>query len=85
MSAYHFTSKTCQPCKVMKPVFSDLKDEFPQFKWFCVDIGEDPEKLREKYNVTYVPTLIVDAPSTGIQRHSGTAAAGYYRILRNSK
>jgi thiol-disulfide isomerase/thioredoxin len=84
MNAYHFTSKTCQPCKVMKPVFVDLKDEFPQFTWTCVDIGEDPQNLRQKYNVTYVPTLVVETPS-GIQRHSGTTAAGYYRILRNSK
>lgn len=83
MNVYHFSSKTCEPCKVMKPVFDDLKEEFPNFIWTYIDIGNDPEKLKEKYDVKFVPTLVI-VSSKGIQKHSGTKSAEYYRMFRNA-
>jgi thiol-disulfide isomerase/thioredoxin len=84
MNVYQFSSKTCEPCKVMKPVFDDLKEDFSQFTWHYIDIGNDPQKLREKYDVKFVPTLVVETPF-GVEKHSGTTAMGYYRILKNAK
>jgi thiol-disulfide isomerase/thioredoxin len=83
MSVYYFSSPTCEPCKKLKPVVEDLKEEFPDFQWISVNIQNDPEELSKKYGVTVVPTIVVDS-AKGIERHSGTVAMGYYRILRNA-
>lgn len=83
MSVYHFWSQTCEPCKILKPVIADLKEEFPKVNWISVDINNDPGKLREKYEVKTVPTLVAVSVDGKIQKHSGTTAATYYRILRS--
>jgi thiol-disulfide isomerase/thioredoxin len=83
MSVYYFSSPTCEPCKKLKPVVEDLKEEFPSLQWISVNIQNDPEELAKKYSVTVVPTIVVDS-AKGIERHSGTVAMGYYRILRNA-
>jgi thiol-disulfide isomerase/thioredoxin len=83
MSVYYFSSPTCEPCKKLKPVVEDLKEEFPSLQWISVNIQNDPEELAKKYGVTVVPTIVVDS-AKGIEKHSGTVAMGYYRILRNA-
>lgn len=83
MSAYVFVSQTCAPCNKMKLTFETLKEEFPSLQWTIVDMQNDPEFISKKYNVMYVPTIIVDSKN-GIEGHSGTEVAPYYRILRNA-
>jgi thiol-disulfide isomerase/thioredoxin len=83
MSVYVFSSPTCEPCAKIKPIIEDLKEEFPSLQWVSVNIKNDPELLTAKYGVTVVPTIVVDS-SKGIERHSGTVIAPYYRILRNA-
>jgi hypothetical protein len=83
MSVYVFSSPVCPPCQTLKPVIQDLKEEFSSLKWIDVNIKDDPEGLTRKYGVTQVPTVVVDSEK-GIERHSGTVAMGYYRILRNA-
>lgn len=83
MSAYVFSSPTCAPCAKIKPVIEDLKEEFPSLSWISVNTHDDPEGLAQKYGVTMVPTIVVDSPK-GIERHTGTTIAPYYRILRNA-
>ena len=78
----HFWSPTCGPCKVIKPVIEDLKEEFPQLTWLSVNTHEDIEGYAQKYNVSVVPTMVVVSGSS-VERHSGTQIAGYYRIIRN--
>ena len=83
MSAFVFSSPTCPPCNVMKPVFQELKEEFSALKFTFVDTHNDPQGLAKKYGVKVVPTVVVDSHK-GIESHSGTNAMGYYRILRNA-
>jgi thiol-disulfide isomerase/thioredoxin len=79
--AYYFSSPTCAPCNHIKPTIADLKEEFNSVKWINVNIFDDKEKLCEKYGVKVVPTMVVEGNGR-IEKHSGTNAAGYYRILR---
>ena len=81
MSAYHFWSETCGPCKTIKPMINDLKEEFDTLTWISVDIKNDPNNYAGKYKVTHVPTVVVDSHK-GVHSHSGTQVNGYYRILR---
>lgn len=83
VTAYHFWSPTCAPCKVIKPTIEDLKDEFSTVHWVSVNTHEDPSNIASKYGVTMVPTIVVVAGDS-VERHSGTGVAGYYRILRNA-
>ena len=83
MSAYVFSSPTCAPCQTLKPVIQDLKEEFPSLQWIDVNIKDDPRGLTQKYGVKQVPTVVVHSMK-GVESHSGTAAMGYYRILRNA-
>lgn len=89
VTAYHFWSPTCPPCKVIKPSVEDLKEEFPQVVWVSVNTHDDTDFLSGKFNVTAVPTIVVEAKDTtdivaSTERHSGTNMAGYYRIIRNA-
>ena len=83
MSVYVFSSPTCPPCQTLKPVIEDLKEEYSSLQWIHVNIKDDPRGLTQKYGVTQVPTVVVDSKK-GIERHSGTVAMGYYRILKNA-
>ena len=83
MSAYVFSSPTCAPCQILKPVIEDLKEEFSTLQWIHVNIKDDPAGLTQKYGVKVVPTVVVDTKK-GVESHSGTTAMGYYRILRSA-
>jgi thioredoxin 1 len=88
ITAYHFWSPTCGPCKVIKPAIEDLKEEFPQVKWVSVNTHNDEKDLAWDFKVTTVPTIVVVVEKDGIEvfneKHSGTTMASYYRILRNA-
>ena len=83
MSVYVFSSPTCVPCNNIKPIIEDLKEEFSTLSWNSVNIQNDPQGLAQKYNITVVPTIVVESRA-GIERHSGSVIAQYYRILRNA-
>ena len=88
VSAYHFWSPTCAPCKVIKPAVEDLKEEFSNITWVSVNTHDDANKYAELYSVTVVPTIVVvsvkeDGEIVSVEKQSGTNIAGYYRIIRN--
>ena len=87
--AYKFWSPTCGPCKVIAPALEDLKEEFPNVEWRSINIQNDPESLAIKFNVKFVPTMVVlrydgDGVLLFQESHTGTSIAGYYRILKNA-
>lgn len=88
VTAYHFWSPTCAPCKAIKPAIEDLKEEFPNVQWISVNTHDDPSNYSESLGVSVVPTIVfVVKNAVGVivstDRHSGTSMMGYYRILRN--
>lgn len=89
IEAYHFWSTTCAPCNAIKPFMADLKEEFDKVTWISVNVQQDPNNFREAFGVTSWPTVVaVVRDSAGkvvyTDKHSGTAPAGYYRIVRNA-
>ena len=89
VTAYHFSSPTCAPCKVIKPAIDDLKEEFAQVVWLSVNLHDDSELLASRYNVSVVPTIVVESKDekgniVSIEKQVGTNIAGYYRIIRNA-
>jgi thiol-disulfide isomerase/thioredoxin len=83
---YFFSSPTCAPCKIIKPIIMDLQEDYHRFRWLFVDTTNDPEQLAAKMQVNYVPTMVAVDTITGreIGRHSGSTAMGYYHVLKNA-
>lgn len=90
IKAYHFWSPTCAPCKAIKPIIQDLKDDFPVIIWVSVNIENDVKGYTAMYNVTSVPTMVVVAYNKAgeeiyKQSHSGTRDnIGYWKLLRDA-
>ena len=89
VTAYHFWSPTCGPCKVIKPSIEDLKEEFPDVQWVSVNTHDDTQGFAERFGVHVVPTVVVlvsDSNGKAVysEKHSGTTMAGYYRIIRSA-
>jgi len=87
ITAYHFWSPTCAPCKVIKPAVEDLKEEFSQINWVSVNIQDDPNNYTGDFSVKVVPTIVVlvkdgNGKIVYVGKESGTAMAGYYRLIR---
>jgi thiol-disulfide isomerase/thioredoxin len=81
-------SPTCGPCKTLKPVFEDLKEEFPQFTWVSVNTHDDKNGYATKFGVQFVPTLVLvvykdDGEILMSEKKTGSNVAEYYRLIRN--
>ena len=84
VTAYHFWSPTCGPCKVIKPSVEMLKEDFPSVTWVTVNTHQDPSGFSRKFGVSVVPTIAVVSTTGTVEKHTGTDMMGYYRILRNA-
>jgi thiol-disulfide isomerase/thioredoxin len=88
VTAYHFWSPTCAPCKAIKGAVEDLTEDFNTVNWYSVNTHDDKNGIAESYNVTVVPTIVVETKNAEgnvilVEKQSGTTIAAYYRILRN--
>jgi thiol-disulfide isomerase/thioredoxin len=85
--AYHFWSPTCGPCKKIKPALDDLKADHPDISWVAVNTHEDPQGLAKKYEVKFVPTIVLltvneNGSPVSTERHTGSDMMGYYRMFK---
>lgn len=62
----------CIPCKMMKPILDDLKQNYnEQFKVTFIDVWENQDQAK-KYNIKMIPTQIFfDANGNELFRHEG--------------
>lgn len=79
---YFFTSPTCGPCKAVKPVVSELTEDFSKFTWINIDTSADPANVTLTYKVTHVPTMVAVHNGTEVGRHSGTQLMGYFALAK---
>ena len=81
MKAFIFTSPRCGPCQRIKPMLSDLYEEFSTVEWKVVDIMVDKSGAVETYEIRSVPTLVVDNGKE-VQKVVGADIQAYYRLLQ---
>ena len=62
----------CIPCKMMKPILDELKQEYKgQFEVVFIDVWENPDKAKE-YGISIIPTQIFyDSSGKELFRHEG--------------
>ena len=82
LQMFFFTSPTCGPCKSVKPVVAELREDNTQITWIEVDTTADPNHYATTYKVTHVPTMVAVKNGTEIGRHSGTQMMGYFALVK---
>lgn len=79
-SIIDFTATWCGPCRMMKPIFHKLAEDFAgEYNFVSIDIDEHPE-LAEKYQIQAVPTFIfLDADGNEGNRKTGAISEEEFR------
>ena len=65
-----FTAAWCGPCRQLAPLFEQLKSEYINVSFEVIDVDTSPEET-QKYNITSVPTVIVENGGQTVQRFVG--------------
>jgi len=81
-TVYMFSSPTCQPCKHIKPVINELKEDYDYLNWVDIDITNDPHNMTRHFGVTSVPTMVIATSVGKIGSFTGTQAMGYLTLLK---
>ena len=100
VTAYHFWSPTCGPCKAIKMAVQEMKDDdFSHYTWITVNTHDDTENLAHGFGITMVPSLVVVAKDSNgnVKKHSlcktalpytekytGAQISEWTRILRSA-
>ena len=59
ISCVQFSAEWCNPCKILKPIMTEISDEMSdQLKFFYMDI-DSPPTTPVRFNIRGVPTLIL--------------------------
>ena len=53
-----FSATWCGPCRMSKPVFTQLKESKQDYQYEIVDIDENPV-MATNFGVTAVPTFVI--------------------------
>lgn len=83
-----FWANGCGPCKKLSPIMDEIQEEYPKIKVMKIDInGEDG--LHSKYNIEYVPTVLIFYKGEEFARiigfHEKREYIEYIEALQNSK
>lgn len=66
-----FYADWCGPCKVMKPIFADLEEEYEgKVEFESVDVEENGA-LASKYQVMSIPTFVILKDGEEVVRRMG--------------
>ena len=53
-----FYSQGCKPCRKLSPILDEMAKDYPEVKFIKIDVNAE-EGIHTKYNIRYVPTVII--------------------------
>jgi len=68
-----FSAVWCGPCRALAPVMNEIKGQFSNVKFEDYDVDEFNEEVT-KYNVTSVPTIIIEKNGEVVERFTGLSS-----------
>lgn len=77
-----FSASWCGPCKMLAPMFEDVKSGYTNVIFENIDVDENFD-LASKYGVRAVPLVIIEKDGTEVQRFSGVQSVLTYKNAIN--
>lgn len=88
MTVIKFSTSSCVPCTLLKPLFDSLKEEYSEVDFVEVEIDttefDGDLDLVKKHNIRSVPVMLfLDTDGSVVGRESGVDLSGkkYRRVL----
>jgi thioredoxin 1 len=76
-----FAAEWCGPCKMMKPILKDLKNQMgDDITIITVDVDRN-QAAAAQYNIRSVPTLMIFKKGESLWRQSGVLQAGQLQSI----
>ena len=76
-----FAAEWCGPCKMMKPILKDLKNQMgDDITIITVDVDRN-QAAAVQYNIRSVPTLMIFKKGESLWRQSGVLQAGQLQSI----
>lgn len=77
-----FSASWCGPCKMLAPMFEDVKKGYDNVAFENIDVDENFE-LASQYGVRAVPLVIIERDGKEVGRFSGVQSVMTYRNAIN--
>jgi thioredoxin 1 len=68
-----FSAVWCGPCRALAPVMTEIKGQFSNVKFEDYDVDDYMEET-QKYNITSVPTIIIEKNGEVVERFTGLSS-----------
>lgn len=78
-----FSAAWCGPCKVLAPIFNEVKADTPDVFFVDVDVDQN-SALAIEYNIRSVPTLVFEKDGQVVHRTNGASNSSTLKSLINS-
>lgn len=72
-----FSATWCGPCRALAPVINEIKGQFSNVRFEEYDVDNEVDEV-VKYNVTSVPTVIIEKNGQLIERFTGLSSKVAY-------
>lgn len=72
-----FQATWCGPCQVLKPIFNELKAEYPQINFEDIDVDSDPTQAQQ-FGIRSVPTVVILNNGAEVTRVTGAQNKNTY-------
>ncbi len=72
-----FSATWCGPCRSLAPVMNEIKGQFSNVKFEEYDVDNEVDEVM-KYNVTSVPTIIIEKNGEVVDRFTGLSSKVAY-------
>jgi len=80
-----FYADWCGPCKMMEPIFEELKEEYEgKVEFESIDV-EEKGSLASKYQVMSIPTFVILEDGEEVDRRLGAMPKGAFKTWLDSQ